>query len=134
MPPHPLTNFQVQKCYQNKAKFNDVYSRNNLFKIQDRAYIMMSICLDEYESIRTYWIASYVNAENVTYFDSFRVEHIPKEIRNIIGNKNIATKNTHTLLNHRIYILIYILYKCRIHAYNSIMYGGIFVLDLLISC
>ena len=107
MPPHPLTNFQVQKCYQNKAKFNDVYWRNNLFKIKDGAYIMMSIYLDEYESIRTYWIASYVNAENVTYFDSFRVAHISKEIRNIIGNKNITTKNTHTLLNHIIYINIY---------------------------
>ena len=38
------------------------------------------INLDEYESIGTHWIALYVNAENVTYFDSFEVEHIPKEI------------------------------------------------------
>ena len=30
-----------------------------------------------------------MNAENVTYFDSFRVEHILKEIRKFIGNKNI---------------------------------------------
>ena len=32
-----------------------------------------------------------MNAENVTYFDSFGVEHIPKEIRKYIGNKNIIT-------------------------------------------
>ena len=25
MPPHPLTNFEIQKCYQNEPKFNDVY-------------------------------------------------------------------------------------------------------------
>ena len=47
--------------------------------------------LDEYKSIETHWIALYVNAENVTYFDSFGVEHIPKEIKKFIGNKSIIT-------------------------------------------
>ena len=56
-------------------------SRNNLPKIKDGAYV---ISLDEYESIGTHWIALYVNAENLTYFDSFGFEHIPKEIRKII--------------------------------------------------
>ena len=32
-----------------------------------------------------------MNAENITYFDNFGVEHIPKEIKNFIGNKNIIT-------------------------------------------
>ena len=75
MPSHPLTDFDIQKYYQNEPKFNGVYSRNNLFKIKDEAYI---INLDEYESIGTHWIELHVNAENVTYFDSFGVEHIPK--------------------------------------------------------
>ena len=83
MPSHLLTDFDIQKYYQNEPKFNGVYSRNNLFKIKDEAYI---IYLDEYESIGTHWIALYVNAENVTYFDSFGVEHIPKQIRKSIGN------------------------------------------------
>ena len=49
-------------------------------KIKDRAYIINH---DEFESIGTHWIALYVNAENVTYFDSFGVEYIPnKLIRN----------------------------------------------------
>ena len=61
--PHPLTNFEIQKYYQNELKFNGVYLRNNLSKIKDGAYI---INLDEYESIVTYWIALYVDAENVT--------------------------------------------------------------------
>ena len=53
MPSHPLTNFEIQKYYQNEPKFNCVYSRNDLFKIKDGAYI---INLDEYESIGTHWI------------------------------------------------------------------------------
>ena len=79
MPPHPLTNFEIQKYYQNDAqlslknepKFNGVCSRNNLLKIKDEAYV---INLDEYKSIGTLWIAFYVNDNNVTYFDSFGVE------------------------------------------------------------
>ena len=30
MPPHSLTNFEIQKYYQNEPKFNGVFSRNNL--------------------------------------------------------------------------------------------------------
>ena len=36
---HPLTNLEIQKYYVNEPKFNGVYSRNNLSKIKDRAYI-----------------------------------------------------------------------------------------------
>ena len=43
--------------------------------------------LDEYNSIGTHWIALFVNDNNVTYFDSFRIEHIPKEIKRFIGKK-----------------------------------------------
>ena len=84
MPPHPFTNFEIQKYHQNEPKFNGVYSRNNLSKRKDEASMTN---LDEYQSIRTHWIALYVNAKNVTYFDSFGVEYIPKEIRKFIGNK-----------------------------------------------
>ena len=47
--------------------------------------------LDEYESIGTHSIAMHINAKNVTYFDSFSVEHIPKEIRKFVRDKNIIT-------------------------------------------
>ena len=60
MPPHSLTNFEIQK-YENETKFNGVYSRNNLSKIKDGAYI---INIDKYESIGTHWIALYVTDEN----------------------------------------------------------------------
>ena len=50
MPPHSLTNFEIQKHCENEPKFNGVYSRNNLSKIKDGAY---AINLDEYKSIGT---------------------------------------------------------------------------------
>ena len=103
MPPHLLTNFETQKYYQNKPRFNGVYSRDNLpNKIKDGAYV---VNLDEYSHIGTHWIALYALNNNVTYFDSFGVEHIPKEIKKFIGNKNIRTN------------------IFRIQAYNSVMCG-----------
>ena len=88
MPLHPLTNFEIQKYYQNEPKLNGVYLRNNLSKIKDGAYV---INLDESISIGTQWIALYVNGNKATYFDSFGVEHIPKEIKKFIRNKNMIT-------------------------------------------
>ena len=88
MPPHPLTNFEIQKYYQNEPKFIGVYLRNNLPKIKDGANV---INLNEFKSIGTHWTALYVNANNIVYFDSFGVEHIPKEIEEFIGDKNITT-------------------------------------------
>ena len=88
-----LTNFEIQKYYQNESKFN-------FSKIKGGAYI---INLDECKSIGTHWIASYVNANNIIYFDGCGIEHIPKEIKKLIGNKNVITN-------------IY-----RIQAYNWIM-------------
>ena len=57
MPPHPLTNFEIQKYYQNEHRFNGVYSRDNQPKIKDGAYV---INLDEYPDIGTHWVALYV--------------------------------------------------------------------------
>ena len=67
--------------YQNDPRFNGVYSRDNLPKIEDGVYV---IYLDEYSDIGTHWVAFYVNNNGVTYFDSFGVEHIRKEIKEFI--------------------------------------------------
>ena len=78
MLPHPLTNFEIIKYYENEKWFNGIYSRDNLpNKIKDRAYI---INLDEYSEIATHWIAFYVRNNDITYFDSFGVDQISKEI------------------------------------------------------
>ena len=80
MPTHPFTNFEIQKYYQDEPKFNGVYSRNNLPKIKDGAYV---ITFDEHKSTGTHWIALYVNGDIVTYFDSFGVENIPKKLKKL---------------------------------------------------
>ena len=71
-------------------------------KTKDGVYV---INLDEHSDIGTHWVALYVQNNNVTYFDSFGVEHIPKEIKRFINNKNIKTN------------------IFRVQAYDSIMCG-----------
>ena len=78
--PHPLTNFEIEAYYENEPRFNGVYSRDNLpDKIQQGAYILN---LDEYRDTGTHWISLYVNikTKTVTYFNSFGIEYIPKEV------------------------------------------------------
>ena len=84
MPSYPFTNFEIQEYHQNEPKFNDVYPNNNLPKTKDGAYV---INLDEFKSIGTHWIAFHVNVNNVIYFNIFGIEHIPSEIKKIIGKK-----------------------------------------------
>ena len=92
---------------ENEPRFNGVFSRDNLpersfTEIKNEAYI---INLNECSDIGTHWVALHVNNSNVSYFDSFGVEHIPKEIKTFINNKNIKTN------------------IFRIQAYDSVMCG-----------
>ena len=63
------------------------------------------INLHEYADTGTHWIALYAKDNEVSYFDSFGVEYIPKEIKKFTGQKNIKTN------------------IFRIQAYNSIICG-----------
>ena len=85
---HPLINFEIQRYYcQDKPRFNGVYSRISLPKIKDGAYI---INIGENKSIGTNCIPLYVEgSHDLTYFDSFGVEHIPKEIKKCLDNRKI---------------------------------------------
>ena len=97
MTPHPLTNFEIKTYYQNEPRFIGVYSRDNLpDKIKYGGYV---INLDEYYDIGTHWIALYVNNETVTYFDSFGIEHIPKEVEKFIGSRNLIS-NIYRIQNY----------------------------------
>ena len=87
MPSDPLTNFEIEKYYQNELRFNGAYSRNNFpKKIKDGAYV---INLDEYADVGTNWIALFCKRREIVYFDRFGVEHTPEEIKELVGNKNI---------------------------------------------
>ena len=94
MPPHPLTNFEITKYYENEPRFNGVYSRDNLPErssteiVKNGAYV---INLDEYADVGTHWIALYAENNEVIYFDSVGVEHVPKKIKRFIGHKDIKT-------------------------------------------
>ena len=85
MAPHPLTNFEIQKYYKNKPRFNGVYSRDNLPKVKDGVYVTN---LDEYTDIGTHWVALWVDNNDFTYFDSFGVEHIPKKLKYLLATKH----------------------------------------------
>ena len=87
MPPHLLTNFEIKKYYQNEPRSNGVFSRSNMpKKIKDGVYV---INLDGYADVGTHWIASFCNRSEIVYFDSFGDEHVPEEIKEFVGNKNI---------------------------------------------
>ena len=100
--------------YKNEPRFNGIYSRHNLPKTKDEAYV---INLDEYSDIGTHWVAWCVGAANdVTYFESFGVEQIPKEIKKFIDPPSSIKTNIF-----------------RIQAYDSIV-CGYFCMDLFILC
>ena len=89
MPPHPLTNFEIRTYYQNEPRFNGVYSRDNLpNKIKGGAYV---INLDEYEDVGTHWITLFCKNNEIVCFNSFGVEHVPKETEQFIRHKKIKT-------------------------------------------
>ena len=101
LPFHPLTNIERSEYYKNEPRFNGVYSRNNLpNKIKKGAYV---INLDEFENTGTHWVSLFVKTNEAIYFDSFGIEHIPKEINKFIGNNKIKSN------------------IFRIQAYDSIM-------------
>ena len=100
--------FWKTKVLSKWPKFNNVSSLKDLLKIKDETYVTN---LDDYKSIGTHWIALYVNGNNATYFSSFWVEHIPKEIKILKATK----------VSQQIFIGYYII-LCRIILYIILLY------------
>ena len=74
----PLTNFEIQKYYQNEPRFIGGFSTNNLpEKIKVGVYVKS---LDEYADVGTHWISLFCNRSEIVCFDSFGAEHVPDEI------------------------------------------------------
>ena len=112
LPFHPLTNIEISEYYKNQPRFNGLYSRNNLpNKIKKGAYV---INLDECENTGTHWVSLFVKTNEVIYFDSFGVEHIPKEINKFIRSKELGSAVGNKKIKGSIF---------RIQAYDSIMCG-----------
>ena len=111
LPFHPLTNVEISEYYKNEPIFNSAYSRNNLTnKIKKGTYV---INLDEYENTGTHWVSLFVKPKCTIYFDSFGVEHIPKEINKFINNDTTKSSSLERIKSNIF----------RIQAYDSIMCG-----------
>ena len=89
MPPHPLTNFQIQKYYKNEPRFNGIFSRNNLpeynsiKKIKDGAYI---INLDEYANVGTHWIALFCKRMKLFILIVLVLNILMKKLKILLNN------------------------------------------------
>ena len=111
LPFHPLTNIEINEYYKSEPRFNGVYSRNNLpNKFKKGAHV---INLDEYENTGTYWVSVFIKTNEAIYFDSFGIEHIPKEIK-FIDNSDTTKSSSLERIKSNIF---------RIQAYDSIMCG-----------
>ena len=108
IPAHPLTNIEIMNYYKHEPRFNGVYSRDNLSNIiKQRAYVANLV---GYEVTGTNWIALYVKNNEVTYFDSFGIEYVPKEIKNFIGYKkdiNINIFRIQTMIQLCVVIFVF---------------------------
>ena len=85
-PPHPLTNFEIERYFKDEPMFNGVYSRNSLPVAKVGGYV---VNLDERGSSGTHWVAIHVHGPKATYFDSFGIEHIPDEVLKFLKGKDL---------------------------------------------
>ena len=104
-----MNNFLIQKYYKNESRFNGVYSRD---KIKDGAYV---INLDGYSDIGTHWVTLYVQNNNniVIYFNSFGLEHIPKEIKAFIDRPSYSASHNKNIITNIFRIQVYDSIMCR---------------------
>ena len=87
VPLHPLNNNKITNYFKYEPRFKDVFSRNNLPRIKDRAYV---VNLDDKKSKITHWVSLFIDRNAVVYFDSFGIEYIPLEVLNKIRDKSIT--------------------------------------------
>ena len=86
-PPHPLTNLEIEKYFEDELQFNGVFFRGNLLEItKDGGYI---VNLDDMGRAGTHWVVIFLNDNRATYFDSFGVEHLLREVLRFLKGKDI---------------------------------------------
>ena len=71
VPLHPLNNIEITNYFNDESRFNGVFSRNNLPRIKDGAYV---ISLDDKNSKGTHWVSLFIDKKLTIYFDSFVIE------------------------------------------------------------
>ena len=95
--------------------YKGVFSKSNLpKKIKDGAYL---INIDEYADLGTYQIALFCSRNEIFYFDSFGVEHIPEEIKTFV-EEFLDRPSSSASQNKNIKANIF-----RVQANDSVMFG-----------
>ena len=92
-PIHHLNNIEITNYFNYEPEFSGVFSRNNLPRIKDGAYV---INLDGKNAKGTYWVSLFINENLAICFDSFGIEYIPQEVLKKIRDKSI-TRNIFTI-------------------------------------
>ena len=85
---------------KSSIRFNGVFSRDNLpKKRKDGACV---INFDKYVDAGGHWIALFCKKSEIVYYDTFGVEHVPEEIKEFVGNKNIIANNFRVQANNSV--------------------------------
>ena len=74
-----MNNVEITNYLKYEVRINGVFSRNNLPRIKDGAYV---INLDDRNSKGTHWVSLFIDKNIAIYFDSFGIEYIPQEVLN----------------------------------------------------
>ena len=74
-----MNNVEITNYFKYEVRINGVFSRNNLPRIKDWAYV---INLDDRNSKGTHWVSLFIDKNIAIYFDSFGIEYIPQEVLN----------------------------------------------------
>ena len=74
-----MNNVEITNYFKYEVRINGVFSRNNLPRIKDGAYV---INLDDRNSKGTHWVSLFIDKNIAIYFDFFGIEYIPQEVLN----------------------------------------------------
>ena len=88
---HPLSNIEITSYFNWKARFNSVFSKDNLPRIKCEAYVIIQ---DNKESKRRHWISLFIVGKYQKYgcvlSPSFGIEYITQDVQSKIKDKSIA--------------------------------------------
>ena len=87
VPLHPLNNIKIINYFKYEPRFNGEFSRNNLPKIKNGAYV---INLNDENIKGTHWVLLLIDKNTAVYFDFFGIGYIQQEVLNKFKDKSIT--------------------------------------------
>ena len=71
------------------VNFTKTHKSLDISRMKQYFFLQIKKFMNYLSRAKLWQVITFIN--NATYFDSFGVEHIPKKVKNFIGNKNIIT-------------------------------------------